>query len=125
MAYVPLQGLTPTPGALLDVYPCFNCLSEKELLATLALVSYGLNHRGSTDVATMVADAKCWCIPDKEMLVAITASMVAIAIANGYFTDADAATVAASCLSCADPHILKAIITKATVENINAQWPAA
>lgn len=117
------QNLTLTPAGLIGKYPCLNCVSEKELLAIIALMSYGLNHSGSTDVAAMVADAKCWCVPDKEMLVAMANALVAIAIASDYYDDATAATVAASCLSCADPHILKAIIAKATAEYIDGQWP--
>lgn len=124
--YIPspsLPRITLTPGDSLEANPCVCCESEKELLAMLAILLYASNHAGDHTVADMVDDAKCWCVSDKQMLQSILNVMLQNSIANGFFEDLDEVRDAAKCLFCADPHIIKAIITKQTIEYIDGQWP--
>ena len=91
----------------------------------LAITLYALNHGGDYTVEDMVEDAKCWkCLSDQQLLQSIVATMIALAVANGYFDDAQAVIDAANCLICGtEPKTLKAIIAKANCDLVQLQWP--
>lgn len=106
-----LERVTCTPFELVKESPCFQCVSDTELIAAIALLSYALNHSGAHDIKDMIKEGKCFsCLSDHQMLEAITAVLVDMVIADQYFDDAADAMHAAECLSCTDPAIVRGII---------------
>lgn len=100
-----------TPNALLDNFPCFQCLSEKELLAVLVLaLATGNGNDLSTDLDALMQNSACnACMTDKQMLEAVTALFANYYLTEG-FTIADIRDDI-KCLLCVDPKRLKAMLT--------------
>lgn len=116
--------LTCTPHGLVDKYPCLKCASKTELLALIALAAYAVNHAGDTTLTDMLNDGACFkCLSDHQMLEAIAAAIIAIAVEYGYFTDVTDALHTAKCLTCEDPALVRGISVKAICEYINGVWP--
>lgn len=121
-----LVGHACTPNGIVNAYPCVHCASQTQLFAILAVSMYALNHHGDYTLTNMLNDSGCLsCISEKQFWEGVTNSFLGVAIANGYFDDANAAIQAAECLTCTDPKHVKAILLKGICEYVNAQYPLA
>jgi len=101
---------------LLALIPCFECLSETQLLAIKARIMCQINGRGADcDPATMRDEASCLvCFSDRHLMILEIALLYALAVERG---DREAVTPEeladeVKCLVCLPPHDLKAIFEK-------------
>lgn len=121
----PLPVVMPpcTPDRLAAVSPCVDCMSTPELIKFIAFIIYVLQNRGSTDIDQMIDDGKCLkCMTWREMLNAVAALYLALAVENGYVTDLEDAREKARCLRCVDPKIIYAILLRAICDNVESNW---
>lgn len=108
--------ITCTPESLLGENPCNNCYSDTILIAGLAALLCSINkelgENSSCDPEDAMEDASCFkCMSDHQMLVAIVNTFADYAISLGV-TNAGEVIQNATCLSCADPKMNKAIVVK-------------
>lgn len=97
------------------ISPCALCVSNTEMMAALAYISWVLNNGGQEgfDVGTVMADAACLaCESDKEMLAHILGIMAGFAMDGGYADDVNELLKNSACLACTPPRIVRAIILK-------------
>jgi hypothetical protein len=99
-------------GLIRDSYPCFECLSESELLAVLLL---SINELLGTydlpeELSDLFADSACFtCLSDKQKLQAVVSGMAAKAYER---TDKTMEEIRdeAKCMLCASPGAIKAAL---------------
>lgn len=114
MAIIQIGRATITPKDLLADYPCFECLSEREMLAVFVLVANELlgTYTLPDQVDEMLSDSACFdCLSDKQKMQAIISAMSQVAY---YGTDKtiDDIRNEIKCLLCAPPGLLKAAATR-------------
>lgn len=99
-----------TPDKIIDITPCFQCLTQTELLAVIVLCLAELDgYDLSKDLNTLMEDAACMkCLTDKQMLEGVTAVLANTAIRDGRTMDQIKEDI--KCLLCTDPKTLKATI---------------
>lgn len=108
MANVIVRGQptgTCTPSELIATNPCFECLSEKELLAVLVFVFVTANR---SNIAQALVDSACFtCMSKKQML----QSLVSL-LANTYLSGQtiDQIKEEMKCLECASDNQLRAAL---------------
>lgn len=104
---------TCTPSELIDTNPCFQCLSEKELLAVLVFVFVTANQ---SNIAQALVDSACFtCMSKKQMLQAVVSIL-----ANTYLSGQtiDEIKQEMKCLECASDNQLRA----ALLQQFCAYW---
>lgn len=97
------------------ISPCALCVSDTEMRAALAYISWVLNNGGQTgfDVGTVMSDAACLaCESDKEMLAHMLGILASAVIKLGYANDVATLLKNSSCLACSPPRTVRAIILK-------------
>jgi len=109
-------NITCTPDSLLANFPCGACLSKKQLLAVIVLLSCKLNGEGrETDCSakTLLENAKCFvCMSDHQMLEALASIMFQLAVKLEEIESEEQIRREIACLYCLTPKQLYAIILK-------------
>lgn len=99
-----------TPNTLMNIYPCMECLTEKELLAVIVyILTVKGNYDLSEDLDQLMIDSACQaCLTDKQMLQVITAMLAYWAgLQNSSMSDIRADV---KCLLCAEPRKVKGLL---------------
>lgn len=105
------------------ISPCALCVSDTEMRAAIAYISWVLNNAGQEgfDVGDVMEDAACLaCESDKEMLAHILGIMATFVISKGYGNDVATLLKNSACLACAPPRMVRAIILKQFCTMMNA-----
>lgn len=112
------ESITCTPEALLSgtipIESCLTCGSDRQLMAALALIMCKLaagSSRADCSVETNGPAAACFaCMDDHQMLAALVSMFLSYTVALGYMEADGTLMQDASCLICADPKLVRAII---------------
>ena len=99
-----------TPNTLLNIYPCMECLTEKELFAVIVyILAYKAGYDLSEDLNDLMSDSACQsCMTDKQMMEAV-ASMLAY-WAGLQSTSMSEIRADVKCLLCAEPRKVKGLL---------------
>lgn len=97
------------------ISPCALCVSDSEMKAALAYITWVLNNGSQTGfhIGTVMSNAACLaCESDKEMLAHILGILASSVIKLGYANDVPTLLKNSACLECSPPRMVRAIILK-------------
>lgn len=109
------MALTCTPSELIAANPCFQCLSDKELYAVIAMAFATVNRK---TISEALVDSACFtCMSKRQMLEALVTIL-----ANTYLSGMtiDQIKEQMKCLECASDSQLRA----AALQQFCAYWEA-
>lgn len=109
------MAITCTPSELLKKYSCLQCLSQKELIALLAIIlSTGTAYEN--DVPRLLRASACFgCLTDKQMLQGFTALLADTVLPASVTVTQLREKI--KCLLCADPKTVRAAVLYLICQN--------
>lgn len=97
------------------ISPCALCVSDREMLAAIAYISWVLQNGGQEgfNIGEVMEDAACLaCESDKQMLAQLVNIMASVVTSLHYADDFETLLRRSQCFACTPPRIVRAIILK-------------